>query len=98
MTTTPDHPEQKLEAIFTATVIADSKSGWPCIQMPNSAEFFGTGKAVKIGGTVDGYPYEATMLPVGGGTHMMPLRAAFRKLLAKGMGDEVTVHLTGRFS
>lgn len=98
MTTTPNQPSQTLDVTFTATVIADSNSGWPCVQMPDSAEFFGTGKAVKIGGIIDGHPYEATMLPVGGGTHMMPLRAAFRKLLAKSVGDNVIVHLTGRFS
>ena len=96
--TTPEHPNQTLDVTFTATVIADSNSGWPCVQMADFAEFFGTGKAVKIGGTVDGYPYQATMLPVGGGTHMLPLRAAFRKLLAKSVGDNVTVHLTDRFS
>lgn len=98
MTTTPNQPIQMLDVTFEATVIADSNSGWPCIQMTDSAEFFGTGKAVKIGGTVDGHPYEATMLPVGGGVHMMPLRAAFRKLIAKSVGDNVTVHLTDRFS
>ena len=95
---TPEHPNQKLNVTFTATVIADSNSGWPCVQMADSAEYFGTGKAVKIFGTVDGHPYEATMLPVGGGIHMMPLRAAFRKLLAKSVGDDVTVHLTARLS
>lgn len=89
---------QKIDYTFTATVIADSNSGWPCVQMPGSGEFFGTGKAVKVGGTVDGEPYEASMLPVGGGTHMMPLRAAFRKVIKKGIGDQVTVHLTKRFT
>lgn len=58
-----------IDATFRANVIADSNSGWPCVQMPDSAEFFGTGKCVKVGGTVDGHDYEATMLPVGGGTH-----------------------------
>jgi hypothetical protein len=38
------------------------------------------------------------MLPVGSGTHMMPLRAVFRKVLKKDIGDEVTVHLTHRFA
>ncbi|MEC5180238.1 DUF1905 domain-containing protein [Arthrobacter sp. CG_A4] len=89
---------QPIDTTFSANVITDGNSGWLCVQMPDSAEFFGTGKSVKIGGTVDGHDYEATMLPVGGGTHMMPLRAAFRKVLAKDVGDEVTVHLTRRFA
>lgn len=78
-----------IDATFRANVIADSNSGWPCVQMPDSAEFFGTGKCVKVGGTVDGHDYEATMLP---------LRAAFRKVLGKGLGDDVPVHLTRRFA
>lgn len=94
--TAPIEPSQTIDVTFTASVIADSNSGWPCVQMPDSAAFFGTGKAVKVAGTVDGHHYEATMLPVGGGTHMMPLRAPFRKVLHKGVGDDVTVHLTHR--
>lgn len=91
-------PRQAIDVTFTATVICDANSGWLCVQMPNSAEFFGTGRPVKVGGTVDGLNYEATMLPVGGGTHMMPLRASFRKILRKGLTDDVTVHLTDRYS
>jgi hypothetical protein len=89
---------QDIDTTFTATIIPDSNSGWPCVQMPGSGEFFGTGKAVKVAGTVDGHDYEASMLPVGGGVHMMPLRAAFRKVIKKEIGDEVTVHLTRRIS
>lgn len=89
---------QTIDVTFTAEVIPDSNSGWPCVQMPDSAEFFGTGKAVKVAGKVDGHAYEASMLPVGGGVHMMPLRAAFRKTLKKDVGDKVTVELTKRIS
>ncbi|WP_072688968.1 DUF1905 domain-containing protein [Rhodococcus marinonascens] len=95
---TDDKAGQDIDAKFPATLIADERSGWPCVQMPGSAEFFGTGKAVKVAGTVDGHDYEATMLPTGGGVHMMPLRAAFRKILKKDVGDEVTIHLTRRVS
>ena len=89
---------QPVDTTFRANVVADANSGWLCVQLPDSAEFFGTGKCVKVGGTVDGHDYEATMLPVGGRTHMLPLRAAFRKVLGKGLGDDVTVHLTHRFA
>lgn len=85
-----------IDTTFSAEIIADSNSGWLCVQMPGSAEFFGTGKAVKVEGTVDGHPYAASMLPVGDGVHMMPLRAAFRKTIGKGLGDHVEVHLTAR--
>ena len=88
---------QMIDCAFAATIISDANSGWPCVQMPGSAVFFGTGKAVKVAGTVDGHPYEASMLPVGNGTHMMPIRAPFRKVIGKDLGDEVRVHLTRRF-
>ncbi|SEH01490.1 protein of unknown function [Nonomuraea solani] len=88
----------EIDTTFTTAIVPDSNSGWPCVRMPGSAGFFGTGKAVKVAGTVDGHAYEATMLPVGGGTHMMPLRAPFRKVIGKDVGDEVTVHLTRRVS
>ncbi len=85
-----------LDMTFSAQIIADNNSGWLCVQMPGSAEVFGTGKAVKVEGTVNGHKYAASMLPVGGGTHMMPIRAALRKTLGKGLGDVVEVHLTAR--
>ncbi|MEV6906404.1 DUF1905 domain-containing protein [Amycolatopsis sp. NPDC051071] len=87
-----------IDVTFTAEVIPDGNSGWPCVNMPDSAEFFGTGKAVKVSGTVDGHDYEASMLPIGGGIHMMPLRKPFRKVIQKEIGDKVTVHLTKRIS
>ena len=89
-------PVQMINCVFAATIISDANSGWLCVQMPGSAEFFGTGKAVKVIGTVDDHPYEASMLPVGNGTHMMPIRAPFRKIIGKSIGDEVRVHLTRR--
>ncbi|MFI6390639.1 DUF1905 domain-containing protein [Nonomuraea sp. NPDC050547] len=89
---------EPIDTTFTAPVVADSNSGWPCVRMPGSAGLFGTGKAVKVAGTVDGHAYEATLLPIGGGSHMMPLRAPFRKIIGKGLGDEVTVHLTRRLT
>lgn len=91
-----DKTTEPIDITFQTTVIADSNSGWACVQMPESAKFFGSGKSVKVGGTIRGEAYEATMLPVGGGTHMLPLRSAIRKTLGLSLGDEVTVHLTHR--
>ena len=87
-------PAQMINCAFAATIISDANSDWSCVQIPGSAAFFGTGKAVKVVGTVDGHPYEASMLPVGNGTHMMPIRAPFRKVIGKGLGDEVRVNST----
>lgn len=84
-----------LDIRFTTEIVSEKNSGWACVLLENSVEIFGTGKSVKVRGTVDGQEYEATMMS-SGGTHMMPLRAPFRKQIGKGLGDEVTVHLTER--
>lgn len=80
---------------FTTEIVPEKNSGWACVMLKDSVEIFGTGKSVKVRGTVDGHEYEATMMS-SGGIHMMPLRAPFRKKIGKGLGDEVDVHLTER--
>lgn len=84
-----------LDVTFTAPVTPEKNSGWACVLLQNSFEILGTGKSVKVRGTVDGHDYEATMMS-SGGVHMLPLRASFRKQIGKQLGDEVTVHLTER--
>ncbi|PNG23814.1 DUF1905 domain-containing protein [Streptomyces cahuitamycinicus] len=88
---------QDIDTTFTGPVTQEPNSGWTCVIMPGSGEFFGTRRPVKIGGTVDGHPFQATMLPVGDGTHMVPLKAALRKVLGKDRGEAVTVHINKRF-
>ncbi len=87
-----------IDASFSGPIIAEKNSGWLCVVMPDSGDFFGTRKAVKVSGEADGIPFEATMMPMGDGTHMVPLKAALRQALRKGLGDEVTVHLAQRRS
>jgi pheromone shutdown protein TraB len=36
------------------------------------------------------------MLPVGGGAHMIPVKAAIRKAINKGVGDTVAVEIDAR--
>lgn len=86
---------EPIDIKFTTEIVPEKNSGWACVLLEKSIEIFGTGKSVKVRGTVDGEDYEATMMS-SGGIHMMPLRAPFRKKLGKGIGDEVTVHLTER--
>lgn len=89
---------ESIEKKFTAPVIKENNSGWICVIVPDSGNFFGTRKAVKIGGTIDGHPFQATLLPMGDGTHMMPIKAALRKVVKKDIGEKVSVHLDQRFS
>jgi hypothetical protein len=94
----PEQTAQDIDLSFTAEITADGNSGWACVVVPSSGEYFGTKKAVKVGGTVDGHPFQATMLPIGGGNHMLPLRAALRKAVGKDKGEKVAVKLDQRFS
>ncbi len=87
-----------IDTTFTTTITTEANSGWTCVVMPDSGTFFGTRKAVKVSGTIDGHPFEATMLPMGDGTHMVPLKAALRKTIGKTLGDTATVQLTERRS
>ncbi|BAH49195.1 DUF1905 domain-containing protein [Rhodococcus opacus] len=55
--------------------------------------------AGEVGGTIDGHPFNATLMPSGEGRHWLPLKIALCKLIGKdGAGAEVTVHLEQRFS
>ena len=89
---------ETLDHTFTGTIGRDVIPGWDCVRMPDSKEFFGTGKAVKIVGTIDGYEVSTAMMPTGDGGHMIALSAKVRTATGKGQGDEVTVHLTERLS
>lgn len=94
MTTTP----VTIDTTFTLTITTESNSGWTCVVMPASGEYFGTRKAVKVTGLIDGHPFQATVLPMGDGTHMVPLKAALRKTIGKTLGDIATVQLQQRRS
>ena len=93
MTTT-----QPIDISFDATITTEHNSGWTCVVMPGSSDMFATRRPVKVAGTIDQHPFQATLLPIGDGTHMIPLKATLRKLIVKGVGDDVTVHLAQRLS
>lgn len=88
--------EESIDLLVHGSIIKDPTSGWLCVEMQDSGEIFGTRMPVKISGTVDGQPFDATLLPFGNGNHMIPLRAALRKQLKKDQGDEISIHLLKR--
>jgi hypothetical protein len=89
---------QQLNLTFTAPIEKDG--AFPTfVTVPDSAQLLGTRKAVKIGGTIDGHAFAATLMPSGAGPHWLPLRAAICTAIGKAQaGDQVTVALRQRFS
>lgn len=81
---------------FEATIGVEVKGEmWACVEIPHSAELFGTRKSVRVDAQID----EVQLLNVGAmvtgqGGHMLSLNAQVRKRLGKGIGDTVNVHVS----
>lgn len=83
---------------FTTAIGVDVKGEtWSCVEIPDSAEFFGTGKTVRVDAVVDDLILENVgAMVTGTGGHMVSLSAKVRKALGKDIGDEVQVTVTPR--
>lgn len=90
---------EPIDTTFTAPLQREETPGaWTIIVMPGSGEYFGVRRPVKVRGEMDGHPFAATLLPMGDGTHMVPVKAALRDAVGKADGELVTVRLTERVS
>ena len=94
----PPVTPQDIDASFTAPIEKDGAFA-TFVTVPGSAELFGTRRAVKVTGTVDGHEFAATCMPSGEGPHWLPLRKAVCTAIGKdAAGQEVAVHLRQRLS
>ena len=83
---------------FRATIGVEVKGEmWSCVEIPGSADFFGTGKAVRVDASVDDVTlHNVGAMVTGTGGHMVSLNAKVRKSLGKDIGDTVDVTITTR--
>src|SRR6478609_9229794 len=91
-------PAQDIDHRFTGPIEKDGAFA-TFLTVPGSAELLGTRRPVKVGGTVDGHPFTATLMPSGQGPHWLPIKAALCTLIGKNRaGEHVSFRLSERFS
>ena len=81
-------------ASFSGVITKENKKGgWTYVVWPGSAEFLGTRKATKVIAKVGDYEFHATCLPLGDGTHLLPLSSSVMSSLGKTSGDTIVVEV-----
>lgn len=94
---TDDDGGSPIDLSYTEPLTGDMGPGkWTVVVLPESSTQLGTAKPVRVAGTIDSHAFEATLLPLGEGRHMLPLNAKLKKQVAKGVGEDVVVHLERR--
>jgi hypothetical protein len=82
-----------MEQRFQARLIGRGPNGaWIFLPVPfNVQEIFGSKARVAVAGTLNGHPFQNSLLPNGDGTHSMPVNKELRAGAKVEAGDIVTV-------
>ena len=74
--------------------IEEGRGGGAWVAVPLDVEKnFGTRGQVRIIATFDGEPYRGSIVPMGGGQHILGITKAIRQAVGKDIGDRVHVVL-----
>ncbi len=80
---------------FEAVLEAGDGDGGVFVVVPFSVhEVFGTKGRVPVQATLDGYPYQGSITPLGDGHHALHVLKQIRKAVDKTIGDTVRVTLS----
>ena len=93
MTTSPT-PLSTPYSVDLPLTSGEAKGAWTYATLDGSSEVLGTRRAVKVRTTIDGHETDLTLLPMGDGTHMFPIKAKLRDLLGKSAGDTIAITIT----
>ncbi|MFQ5885503.1 MAG: DUF1905 domain-containing protein, partial [Thermoplasmata archaeon] len=64
----------------------------PYVDVPKEvSDAFGIRGNIRVKGTVNGFPFSSTLVPIGGGHHRLYVNTAMREGARVGVGDMVTV-------
>lgn len=79
---------------FSAVITKeDTKGGWTYVVWPGSAGFLGTRRAKKVSVKVGNHEFNLTCLPVGDGTHMVPLNRSVMSSIGKQIGERIVLEV-----
>ncbi len=80
---------------FKAILVRPEGVGtWTFLSIPpDVSETFGSKSQVRVKGTINGYPYRTTALPMGDGTHYLVVGKDIRQHIGANRGDTVQVTL-----
>jgi len=75
---------------FSATIFKHGIN--PCVDVPQEvSQAFGIRGNIPVLGTLNGQPFRATLVPLGGGHHRLYINGEMRKAARVDTGDEVTI-------